>query len=128
MSKVHQQVGKRNTNQDNCECGVGTDVAIIGGECKLAGRHVVNTRYITHGRRVTRAPLNLLAICDSLAHAEVDEIVATARLATRWVCEKSQRNSLANKGVRFASRLSFTINVLNDAGVQSLDSGSARAE
>jgi hypothetical protein len=87
--------------QDNRERGVGVDVTTIGRERKLAGRHVVDTGYITHGRRVTRAPLNLLAICDGLADAEVDEIV------------------VADKGVRFTSRLSFTINVLNDAGVQS---------
>jgi len=87
--------------QDNRECGVGSDVTIIGGELKLAGRHVIDTGYITHGRRVTRASLNLLAICEGLALAEVDEIV------------------VADKGVRFAIRLSFTINVLNDAGIQS---------
>jgi len=43
----------------------------------------------------------LLAICDGLAYAKVDEIV------------------VADKGVGFTIRLSFAINVLNDAGVQS---------
>lgn len=93
MSKIHQQAGKRNTNQDNCECGVGIDVTVIGGELKLAGRHVVDTGYITHGGRVTRAPLNLLAICDGLTYAEVDEVVATARSATKSLSEKSTEHT-----------------------------------
>ena len=77
---------------------------LFWGECGFAGSHVVGTGYITGGRRVARAPLNPLAICDGLAYAEADEVVAVARSATKPFCEKSQWNALDDKGVQFTGR------------------------
>jgi len=67
------------TDHDNGERGVSIDVTTIGRELKLDGRHVVDTRNVTHRRRVARATLNLLSIRDGLVDAEVDEVVATAK-------------------------------------------------
>jgi len=85
---------------DNGKRGVSLDIAIIGRKLELDGRHVVDTRNVTHRRRVARASLNLLSICDGLADTEVDKVVG------------------ADEGVCFTGCLSFTIDVLNDRGVQ----------
>ena len=95
---------------------------------ELDGRHVVDTRDITHRGRVARAPLNLLAICDGLADAEADEIVATVKVSYKSFCERSRSSLRADKGVRFAGSLTLTIDVLNDGGVQSWSIMSAHAE
>lgn len=70
---------QRDADHDNGERGVSIDVTTIGRELKLDGRHVVDTRNVTHRRRVARATLNLLSIRDGLVDAEVDEVVATAK-------------------------------------------------
>lgn len=67
------------TDHDNGERGVSLDVTTIGGEFELDGRHVVDTRNVTHRRRVARATLNLLSIRDGLADAKADEVVATVK-------------------------------------------------
>ena len=85
---------------------------------ELDGRHVVDTRNITHRRRVARTALNLLAICDGLADAEADEIIATVKLAPKTFCERPRSSLRADEGVCFTGRLTFTIDFLNDAGVQ----------
>lgn len=87
--------------QDNSERGVGIDVAAIWRELEFAGRHIVDTRNVTHRRRIARATLNLQTVCDSLADAEVDEVVS------------------ADKGICFASSIGVTVDILNDGGVQS---------
>lgn len=61
--------------QDNSKCSVGVHISTIGRELELAGRHIVDTRNITHRCRVTRAALNLQAVCDRLADTEVDKVV-----------------------------------------------------
>lgn len=86
---------------DNSECGVGLDITTIGRKLKLDRRHVVDTRDVTHRRRVARATLNLLAVREGLADAKADEVVS------------------ADEGVCFTVRQSLTIDVLNDGGVQS---------
>jgi len=85
---------------DNSERSVGLDVTTIGRELKLDGRHIIDTRNIAHWCRVTRATLNLLAVCDGLADTKADEVVG------------------ADEGVCFTGCLTLTINILNDGGVQ----------
>lgn len=87
--------------QDNGERSVGVHVTAIGRELELAGRHIVDTRNITHWRRVARATLDLQTVCDSLADTEVDEVVGT------------------EEGVCFTCSRTCTIDLLNDRGVQS---------
>jgi len=87
--------------QGNSEWGVGVNVTTVGRELKLAGGHVVDTRNITHRRRVARATLNLQAICDGLANTEIDEVVR------------------ANEGVCLTIPRAGTIDILNNRGVQS---------
>ena len=70
---------QRDTDHDNGERSVSLDVTTIGREFELDGRHVVDTRNVTHRRRVARATLNLLSICDGLIDAEADEVVATTK-------------------------------------------------
>lgn len=86
---------------DNGERGVWLDVTTIRWELKFNGRHVVDTGNIAHRRRVARASLNLLAVCDGLANAEANEVVC------------------ADEGVRFAGCLTLTVDGLNDGRVQS---------
>jgi len=83
------------------ELGVGLNITTIGRELELDGRHVVDTRNITHWCRVARATLNLLAVCDGLADAKADKVVG------------------ADKRVCFTGCLTLAINGLNDGGVQS---------
>lgn len=71
------------TNQDNGERSVGVHVTAIGRELELAGRHIVDTRNITHRRRVARATLNLETVCDRLADTEVDEVVAIRNVTAK---------------------------------------------
>jgi len=85
---------------DNGELGVSLDITTIGREFELDRRHIIDTGNITHRCRIARATLNLLAICDGLTDAEVDEVVG------------------ADEGICFAGRLTFTVDVLNDRGVQ----------
>lgn len=87
--------------QDNSERGIGVNVTTISRELELAGGHVVDARNITHRCRVTRASLNLEAICDGLANTEVDEVVT------------------ADERIRFTSFPTGTIDLLKDRGVQS---------
>lgn len=77
--------GKRDTDHDNSELLVSLDISTIGRVCELDGRHVVDTRNITHRRRVARAGFDLLAVCEGLPDAEADKIVATRKLAAK--CE-----------------------------------------
>ena len=67
------------------------------------GSHVFDTGYIT-GPWVwgcTSPPEPEVAICDGLAYAEVDEIVAMARSAKKSFYGKYQWNALGGKGVHF---------------------------
>jgi hypothetical protein len=119
VSKEHLASAERDTDHDNGECGVSLDVTTVGREFELDGRHIVDARNITHWRRVARATLNLLAIRESLADAETDEVVATVRLAPKTFCERPRSSLRADEGVCFTGRLTFTIDVLNDGRVQS---------
>ena len=69
--------------------------------------------------------MNLLAICDGLTDAEADEVVATAKLASKTFHERPRSSLRADEGVCFTGRLALTINVLNDTGVQGWNSVSA---
>lgn len=87
--------------QDNGECSVGVYVTTVRRELEFTGRHVVDTRNITHRGRVARATLNLLAVREGLAGTEIDEVI--------W----------ADKGDRFTCSRSSTVDLLNDRWVQS---------
>lgn len=85
---------------DDGEWGVRLDIAAVGRELELHGRHVVDAGNITHRGGVARASLNLLAVCDGLADTESDEVVG------------------ADQGVGFTGCLTLTINILNNGRVQ----------
>jgi len=72
--------------------------------------------------------LNLLAICDGLTDAEADKVVATAKLAPKTFRERPRSSLRADEGVCFTGRLAFTIDVLNDTGVQGWNSVSAHTK
>jgi len=63
--------------------------------------------------------LNLLAICDGLANAEADEVVARTGLIVISFCERPLAGLRADDRVRFTICLTLTINLLNDGGIQS---------
>jgi len=102
IGSVGEGTGLHSVNiQGDSERGVSLDVTTIGRELELDRWHVVDTRNIAHRRRVARTALDLLAICDGLADAEANEVVG------------------ADEGVCFTGRLTLTIDVLNNGGVQS---------
>lgn len=71
---------KKDTNQDNGERSVGVYVTTVWRELEFAGGHVVDTGDITHRGRVARATLNLLAVRESLADAEIDEVISVVEV------------------------------------------------
>jgi len=100
------RIGERSSDQVlDCdrdgERGVGSEGVEVLGGAELGGRHVIGGRDITHGGWVTRTLLDLEAIGDGLANTEADEVVR------------------ADEGVGFTSRLSLTIDVLDDGRIQS---------
>jgi hypothetical protein len=82
------------------ERGVGSEGVEVPGEVEFGGGHVILGRDITHRDRIARTPLDLETIGNGLANTEAEEVVR------------------ANEGVCLTSRLSLTVDVLDDGRIQ----------